>query len=103
MENQENMIDFVSGKHSATVSFTNGKHIRRIKAIHEERADEFKFYCENEDGSVCATIPLKWIKINPGSKPDPDKPKRELSPEQRERLLEALAKGRAIKKAQQEK
>lgn len=23
---------------------------------------------KNKDGSVCAKIPLKWIKINPGSK-----------------------------------
>lgn len=103
MDNTENMIDFISGRRTATVSFTNRKHINRIKEIYADRSEEFKFYHENEDGSVCATIPLKWIKINPGSKPDPDKPKRELSPEHKAKLLAALEKGRAAKKSQKEK
>lgn len=98
MENTENMIDFISGRRSATVSFTNGKHIRRIKQIYAERKDEFKFYKENEDGSICATIPLKWVKINPGAKPDPDKPKKELSPEHKAKLLEGLEKSRKAQK-----
>ena len=31
----------------------------------EERKDEFKYLVENPDGSVCAKLPLKWIKISP--------------------------------------
>ena len=68
MENSENMIEFISGTRTATVSFTNQKHINRIKKLYEERKDDFKYFVENPDGSVCAKIPLKWIKINPGSK-----------------------------------
>lgn len=68
MENIENMIEFTTGTRTATVTFTNRKHINRIKKIYEDRKDEFKYYIENEDGSVCAKIPLKWIRINPGSK-----------------------------------
>ena len=68
MENSENMIEFISGTRTATVTFTNQKHINRIKKLYEERKDEFKYLVENPDGSVCAKIPLKWIKINAGSK-----------------------------------
>ena len=68
MENSENMIEFISGTRTATVTFTNQKHINRIKKLYEERKDEFKYLVENADGSVCAKIPLKWIKINAGSK-----------------------------------
>ena len=68
MENSENMIEFISGTRTATVTFTNQKHINRIKKIYEERKDDFKYFKENTDGSVCAKIPLKWIKINAGSK-----------------------------------
>lgn len=68
MENAENMIEFISGTRTATVTFTNKKHINRIKKLYEERKDDFKYFVENPDGSVCAKIPLKWIKINPGSK-----------------------------------
>ena len=68
MENMENMIEFISGTRTATVTFTNKKHINRIKKLYEERKDDFKYFVENPDGSVCAKIPLKWIKINAGSK-----------------------------------
>ena len=68
MDSSENVIDFITGEKTATVTFTNRKHINRIKNIYEERKDDFKYFRENPDGSICAKIPLKWIKISPGSK-----------------------------------
>ena len=68
MENTENMVEFISGTRTATVTFTNQKHINRMKKLYEERKDDFKYFKENTDGSICAKIPLKWIRINPGSK-----------------------------------
>ena len=79
MENTENMIEFISGTRTATVTFTNQKHINRIKKLYEERKDDFKYFKENKDGSICAKIPLKWIRINPGSKE-----KRIMTEEQKE-------------------
>ena len=92
--NNENVIDFLSGQRTATVSFTNRKHINRIKKIYEDRKDEFKYFHENQDGSICAKIPLKWVKINPGAKPDPNKPKRVVSEEQKKKMRQALEKYR---------
>lgn len=89
MENTENMVEFISGARTATVSFTNRKHINRIKNIYEERKDDFKYFRENPDGSICAQIPLKWIKINPGSKE-----KRVMTEEQKKAASERLAKAR---------
>ena len=94
MENSENMIEFISGTRTATVTFTNQKHINRIKKLYEERKDDFKYFKENKDGSICAKLPLKWIKINPGSKPDPNKPKKQMSEEQKLKLLAGLQKYR---------
>ena len=94
MENTENMIEWISGTRSATVTFTNQKHINRMKKLYEERGDEFKYFKENSDGSVCAKVPLKWIKINPGSLPGTGK-KREMTEEQKEELRKRLAAGRA--------
>ena len=65
MENQKNMIEFITGQRTATVTFTNRKHINRIKKLYEEQKDDFKYFVENDDGSVCAKIPLKWIRISP--------------------------------------
>ena len=73
MENIENMIEFISGTRTATVTFTNKKHINRIKKLYEERKDEFKYLVENPDGSVCAKLPLKWIK-NAGHNSNADQP-----------------------------
>lgn len=98
MENSENMIEFISGTRTATVTFTNQKYINRIKKIYEERGSEFKYFVENEDGSICAKIPLKWIKVNPGSVPG-TRAKREMTEEQKDALRQRLAAGRAKKKA----
>ena len=68
MENTENMVEFISGTRTATITFTNQKHINRMRKLYEERKDDFKYFKENKDGSICAKIPLKWIKINAGSK-----------------------------------
>ena len=92
MENSENMIEFISGTRTATVTFTNQKHINRIKKLYEERKDEFKYLVENLDGSVCAKLPLKWIKINPGSKTG-----RVMTEEQKEAARIRLQKARENK------
>ena len=94
MENNENMIEWQTNARTATVTFTNQKHINRIKSIYKERKDEFGYFKENKDGSICAKIPLKWIKVNPGSAPGTGK-KREMTEEQKEALRQRLAEGRA--------
>ena len=93
METMENMIEFISGTRTATVTFTNQKHINRIKKIYEERKDDFKYFKENTDGSVCAKIPLKWIKINAGSKTG-----RVMTEEQKEAARIRLQNARENKK-----
>lgn len=87
--NNENCIEFLSGERSAVVSFTNRKHINRIKKLYEERKDDFKYFHENTDGSICAKIPLKWIKINSGSKNG-----RVMTEEQKEAARVRLANAR---------
>ena len=87
--NMENVVEFISGTRTATVTFTNQKHINRIKKIYEERKDDFKYFKENTDGSVCAKIRLKWIKINAGSKTG-----RVMTEEQKEAARVRLANAR---------
>lgn len=87
--NNENCIEFLSGEMSAVVSFTNRKHINRIKKLYEERKDDFKYFHENTDGSICAKIPLKWVKLNPGSKTG-----RVMTEEQKEAARVRLANAR---------
>lgn len=99
MENFENMIEFISRTHTATVTFTNSKHIKMIKKLYETHPDDFKFYIENDDGSICAKIPLKWIKVSAGRTGT----KREMTEEQKEVLRQRLAEGKAKKAAEEAK
>ena len=89
MDNKENMVEFLTGQRTCTVTFTNQKHINRIKKLYEERKDDFTYLVENPDWSICAKIPLKWIKINPGSKEG-----RVMTEEQKEAARLRLAKAR---------
>ena len=63
-ENNENMIEFLRGQKTCTVTFTNQKHVNRMKKLYEKYPEYFERYKENEDGSLYARIPLKWIKIS---------------------------------------
>lgn len=89
MENSENMIEFISGSRTVTVTLTNRKHINRIKKLYEERKEDFKYLYENEDGSICAKLPLKWLKFNAGSKQG-----RVMTEEQKEAARIRLAEAR---------
>ena len=81
--NNENCIEWISGSHTATLTFTNRKHINRIKKLYESHKDDFKYFYENSDGSICCKIPLKWIKVNPGGN-------REYTEEQRAAMAERM-------------
>lgn len=91
--NKENVIEFLSGEHYCSVTFTNRGHINRIKEIRREHGDEFREFYENTDGSVYAKIPLKWIRINPSKRTG-----RVISEEEKEKLRVQLEKARASRK-----
>lgn len=83
MNSNENCIEFLTGKQSATITFSSRKHINKIKKLYgdDNWKDSFSYFHENEDGSICAKIPVKWIRISPGSKTQ-----RNLTEEQKEEL-----------------
>lgn len=64
MENKENCIEFISGAHYATVSFTNQRHITKIEQLYKDSPEDFKYFHKNSDGSICAKLPMKWIKVS---------------------------------------
>ena len=83
--NNENVIEFLRNAKTATVNFTQPKYISKIKKLAEKFPDDVEICCENEDGSIVAHIPVKWIKVNnPTSN-------RVITEEQREAARERLA------------
>lgn len=75
----ENVIEFLRGDERATVSFSQGRYISKIKKLANEYPDKVEIVAENQDGSICAHIPVKWVRITP---------ERNLTEEQREKLRE---------------
>lgn len=86
----ENNIEFLRNQQTATVCFSQGRFINKIKELKEKYPDDVDICVENEDGSIVAHIPTKWVKISP--------PKQvEMTDERREELRQRMARARAEK------
>lgn len=79
--NVENGIEFLKDSDRATVSFSQGRYISRIKKLAAEHPAECEIVAENTDGSICAHIPVSWVRITPP---------REYTDEQRQQMAEAM-------------
>ena len=60
----ENVLEWIKNEPIATVTFSQGKYISKIRKLAERFPDECQITHENQDGSIVAHIPVKWIKIN---------------------------------------
>lgn len=71
----ENVIEWVKDGKTETLSLTQGRTISRVMKLAKRRPEECKIVAQNTDGSICARVPVGWIKISPI---------REVSEEQKE-------------------
>ena len=60
----ENVLEGYKNEPTATVTFSQGKYITKIRKLAEKFPEECQITHENKDGSIVAHIPTKWIKIN---------------------------------------
>ena len=84
----ENIIEFLSDEAKAMVTFSQGRYKSRIKKLAAERPEECDIVAENQDGSLCAHIPVSWVKITPT---------KELSEKQLKQAIENFSKCRSIR------
>lgn len=63
-ELQENNVEWYTGDKVATLSFSQRRHVSKIMKYAESHP-EVEIVAKNEDGSICAHIPVSWIKISP--------------------------------------
>lgn len=61
----ENVIEFLRNQERATITLCQPRFITRIRKLAQEYPEECKIVVENQDGSIMAHIPTKWIKFNP--------------------------------------
>ena len=62
---RENVIEFYADDKRATVTFTQGRYVSKIRKLAEQYPDECQIVAENSDNSIVAHIPTRWIKISP--------------------------------------
>ena len=84
LESKENVIEFLYGDKRATATFCSPRHINRVKRLAEKFPEECKIVVENEDSSIVAHFPTKWIRIQ---RPN----EREMSEEEKGVLRERFA------------
>lgn len=85
----ETVVEFYDENNHLTVSTGKRKYINKIKK-YAEKYPELVSFVENQDGSICATMPIEWFKF-----PSPKKTK-ELTDEQRAELAERVKKVREM-------
>ena len=83
---KENVIEWIKNAEVATVTFTQGRYISKVKELAEKYPDRVEITKENSDGTIVAHIPVSAVKINIIE--------RNLSEEQKRITAERLSKGR---------
>ena len=76
-QNNENCIEWISGQHNIVCSISQQKYISKIKKLAEKYSKKVKVKF-NKDGTICAKLPLKALKLSIIE--------RELSEEQRQEM-----------------
>ena len=76
-QNNENCIEWISGHHNIVCSSSQQKYISKIKKLAEKYPKKVKIKF-NKDGTICAKLPLKALKLSIIE--------RELSEEQRQEM-----------------
>ena len=86
---QECCIEWVKSDKTATVTFPgSNRYNSKIRKLAEEHPEDVQIRYDNQDGSLVATLPVKYIKI---SRPVA----REMSEEQKRAVAERLKGFRA--------
>lgn len=78
----ENVIEWLRNMDRATVSFSQGRMVSKIRKLKEEYPNDVNIYSDNGN-SIVAHIPVKWIKVSPP---------RKISDEQKEAAAERFRK-----------
>lgn len=66
--NNENCLEFLTRQNTMTVTFCSHKWINKIKKYANSHPDDVKIIATNADGSICAHVPTKWLKVSPPRK-----------------------------------
>ena len=90
MENPENCIEWLTGQHTITCTFSQNKYIKKVKALAEKYPDKVKIIKENDDGSIFCKLPIKSLKLSIIERDLSDEQRAELSKKDAEKALKVF-------------
>lgn len=61
----ENVIEWIKDEKQATLTLSQRRTINKVKKLAEVHPEECQIVAENKDGSICAHVPVSWVKISP--------------------------------------
>ena len=61
--NRENAIEWLTGQNIITVSLTQKRFITRVLKLAEDPSNDVEIVAKNEDGSICAHLPLRALHL----------------------------------------
>ena len=64
----ENVIEWIKDEKRATLTLSQRRAISRVKKLATQYPEQCQVVVENKDGSICAHIPVGWVKISPPKK-----------------------------------
>ena len=62
-EIKENVIEWITNDKTITVSLTQKRFINRVKMLAEKHPNLVEIVAENDDGSLCAHLPLRALHL----------------------------------------
>lgn len=83
MNCRENVIEFLKGEKTITVTFSQRKYITKVKNMAKQYPNQVEILAENEDGSLCAHLPLNALHLYISKK-------REISEDEREQMRKRM-------------
>lgn len=83
--NNENCIEWLSGQHNIICSISQQKYISKIKKLAEKYPKKVKVKF-NKDGTICAKLPLKALKLSIIERELSEEQRKEMSRKFRERM-----------------
>ena len=84
-QNNENCIEWISGQHDIVCSISQQKYITKIKKLAEKYPKKVKIKF-NKDGTICAKLPIKALKLSIIERELSDEQRQEMSRRFKERM-----------------
>lgn len=86
MENPENCIEWLTGQHTITCTFSQPKFIKKVENLQKKHPEKVKILARNKDGTILCKLPIKALKLSIIERELTDEQRQELSKKFKERL-----------------